>query len=51
MKVLSKKAKVVQRLVEKYDLRDGDYISLERLKSIAEREKMEKGRKGSIKIC
>ena len=32
MKVLAKKAKAVQRLVENYDLRHGDYISLERLK-------------------
>lgn len=40
MKLLSKKAKVLQRLVEKYGLRHGDYISLERLKSIAEKEEM-----------
>ena len=41
MKVLCQKARIVQNLVEKYDLKHGDDISLEELNNIAKKESIE----------
>lgn len=42
MKAVVDKSKIIQKLTDRYDLKHGDWIELERLYDIAEREKIEK---------
>ena len=42
MKAVVDKSKIIQKLTDRYDLKHGDWIELERLYDMAEREKIEK---------